>query len=385
MTELTLAPTRTRNVLEGVPKIGFYSGGPRCPEDVCFPSVMRALAEYLGEDVGCYEVKTNSPDCRFGCTYSFFLGVTGAAFRLSWGPGWQPDNVEIMYMSDEPDAPFQRAFEALGRTKNYIGKEHPGASEAIFRQQIIESIDRGMPIVAFGVIGPPEACLVTGYDEGGEVLVGWNFFQDFPEFSAGLEREPNGYFRKRNWYPETAGLITPGEKMVRPEYKELFRKSLEWAVKVMGTPIVTAYGPPRANGLAAFDAWIETLLKDEEFATQDMTALWERFNVHDDAVGAIAEGRWYGSVYLSRMANMAPGNMVRPEVLKAAACFAQEHDLMWAVWDAVGGIGREPDRPLNFQKPEVRRKLVEILRQTQALDDEAAGHIEKALSGTSPG
>ena len=156
-------------------------------------------------------------------------------------------------------------------------------------------------------------------------------------------------------------------------------------MKVMRTPVVKAYGMARANGIAAFDAWIEGLLKDEEFTSVDLNGLIERFNVHDDAVGTVAEGRWYGSIYLSRMANMAPGNMVRPEVLRAAACFAQEHDLMWAAWGAVGGIGREPDRPLNFQKPEVRRELVEILRQTKALDEEAADHIEKALAGTSPG
>jgi hypothetical protein len=258
-------------------------------------------------------------------------------------------------------------------------------SEDVFRQRILESIDRGMPVIAFGVIGPPEACLVTGYDEGGAVLVGWNFFQDMPEFNASIEREPDGAFRKRNWYPETEGLIIPGEKVKRPEYKDLFRKSLEWGVKVMRTPVITAYGLPKASGIAAFDAWIAALLKDEEFTEGDAKAIVERFNVHDDAVGTIAEGRWYGSVYLARMANMAPGNMVRSEVLRAAACFAQEHDLMWAAWDAVGGIGREPDRPLNFQKPEVRRKLVEILRQTQALDEEAASHLERALMGTSPG
>jgi hypothetical protein len=385
MTAQPVSVIKTRNVLKGVPKIGFYSGGPRCPEDVCFPSVMRAMAEYLGEDVGCYEVKSKSADCRFGCTYSFFLGVTGAAFRLTWAEGWQGDNVEIMYMSDQPMAPFERAFEALGWEFKYLGKEDPPIKDEAFRQEIVESIDRGMPVVAFGVIGPPEACLITGYDDGGDLLTGWNFFQDFPEFKAGQEFEPCGYFRIRNWYATTEALIIPGEKVKRLEYKEIFRKSLEWAVKVMRTPRVTAYGLPRANGVAAFDAWIEAILRDEEFNTDNFEALNLRFGVHDDAVGTVAEARWYGSVYLSRLANMAPGNVIRPEILKAAACFAKEHDLMWDAWGAVGGIGREPDRAWNFKKPDVRRKLAEIIRETRELDDEAAGYIEKALTGTSPG
>jgi hypothetical protein len=32
-----------RLVLEGIPRVNFYHGGPRCPEDIPFPSVMRAL------------------------------------------------------------------------------------------------------------------------------------------------------------------------------------------------------------------------------------------------------------------------------------------------------------------------------------------------------
>jgi len=44
-----------RLVLDGVPRVGFYfdmqqhaDAKARCPEDVCFPSVIRACPEYLG-------------------------------------------------------------------------------------------------------------------------------------------------------------------------------------------------------------------------------------------------------------------------------------------------------------------------------------------------
>ena len=38
-----------RCVLEGVPRVHFYEGGPRCPDGISFPSVMRALMEYFEE------------------------------------------------------------------------------------------------------------------------------------------------------------------------------------------------------------------------------------------------------------------------------------------------------------------------------------------------
>jgi len=36
----------------------------------------------------------------------------------------------------------------------------------------MESIDRGIPVLAFPVVGPSDCCIITGYDEGGEVLLG---------------------------------------------------------------------------------------------------------------------------------------------------------------------------------------------------------------------
>jgi hypothetical protein len=32
-----------RMVLENVPRVNFYEGGPRCPEDICLPSILRAI------------------------------------------------------------------------------------------------------------------------------------------------------------------------------------------------------------------------------------------------------------------------------------------------------------------------------------------------------
>src|SRR4030042_3798666 len=101
-----------RLVLEGVPRVNFYEGGAGCPEDIPFPSVMRALMEYFGEeDFGCRTRHTMQPGCKTNCSYSFFIGVSGVASFLSWKPGWEGDNVEIIYMSDDPAAPFARALQ----------------------------------------------------------------------------------------------------------------------------------------------------------------------------------------------------------------------------------------------------------------------------------
>jgi len=65
-------------------------------------------------------------------------------------------------------------------------------------KKIIESIDQNVPVLAFGVIGPPECCIITGNDESGEVIIGWNYFQNEHD-----DFEPTGQFRKGNWYKDS--------------------------------------------------------------------------------------------------------------------------------------------------------------------------------------
>jgi hypothetical protein len=240
-----------RVVLENVPRVHFYEGGKRCPEDIIIPSVMRAILEYLGdEDYGCKHCPVRGQACKVFCTYSFLVGVSGAAAFLSWKEGWHGDNVALFYMDANAGAVEDHIFAAIGYTHEAVMKEDGRDNEAVFRQRIIESIDRGVPALAYGVVGPPEPSIITGYDEGGDVLIGWNFFQNFPDFNAGVEFEPSGYFRKRDWFKDTENLLIIGEKLLsKPSLPEVSRDALRWLIKVARTPMVRPE-PTRRNGIA---------------------------------------------------------------------------------------------------------------------------------------
>ena len=133
-----------RLVLQNVPQVKFYEGGPRCPEDITFPSVMRVLMEYLGDErYGCLFSDSAKPGCRITCSYAFFIGLSGVASFLNWKPGWEMDNVEIMYMSDDPAASYTRTFEAIGYNYEIYSKPDP----AVSRRKIMESIQKGIPVI----------------------------------------------------------------------------------------------------------------------------------------------------------------------------------------------------------------------------------------------
>ena len=67
-----------RNLLADVPRVGFFPvmrehEPERGPEDIIFPSCMRAVMQFLGQ-----------PEYD----YVHFVGVTGAGFFLNWKDGW---------------------------------------------------------------------------------------------------------------------------------------------------------------------------------------------------------------------------------------------------------------------------------------------------------
>ncbi len=371
-----------RVVLENVPRVGFYfdvnvypEWQGHTPEDVPFPSCLRACLECLGEDFGTKVISAHGSTWQLGLGYTYLMGTSGCAFRLSWRPGWHPDNSAVESMSDDPEAPMRRAFESVGYNYEIVQKEEGRDNEGYFRRRIIETIGGGRrPLLARGVVGPPEDCVIAGYDDGGDILIGWSFFQNMPQFSAGVEMEPSGQFRKRDWFADTQSLIVVGTKGREPPRSDVCREALAWALEVTRTPLTCG---DRHNGLAAYAAWAGELLCDEDFTSNDIDVLRHRFMVHHDAVSTVAEGRWYGAQFL-RLAAEAVPHMAR-ELEQAAACYEAEHDLMWKVWNLTGGPGWSDPQVMKLTEPAVRRAVISCIHESGDKDAEAADHIEKAL------
>ena len=379
-----MATYPSRLVLDGVPRVKFYDGGPGCPEDILLPSVMRALMEFFeDEEFGCRTCRGTQPGCQVPCSYAYFTGMTGAGSFLSWKRGWHEDNMALVYLHADAGEVERRAFQAAGLTYERLVKEDGRDNEALFRQKIIQSIQKGRPVIAYGVVGPPEPALICGYDEDGAALVGWSFFPTFPDFNQGVVFEAGGCFRKGDWFKDTESLVLVGEREFRQPLGELYWGALEWALQVTRVPIVRpgADAPEnfreRANGLAAYDAWADHLLREEDFPANDEKILRQRHDVHNGAVGAVAEARWYGALFLIQAIEILHYSMAE-DLLHAAAFYTAEHDLMWKIWDLAGGNGN-PEAYRIFADPAVRRQMVSIIQEARRKDAQAAEHIQMAL------
>jgi hypothetical protein len=226
--------------------------------------------------------------------------------------------------------------------------------------------------------------LISGYDEDGKVLIGWSFFQNFPEFNQGITFEPEGYFRKADWFKDTESLVLVGAKQPGPPQGELIWDALHWMLQVTRTPMVRpqADAPEayreRANGLAAYSAWAEELLRDEDFTPGDEMRLRALHDAHNNAVGALAEARWYGALFLIQVIETLHYSMTE-DLLHAAACYTAEHNLMWKLWDLAGGNGN-PEAYKLFADPAIRRQMVPLIEEARRKDEQAANHIELAIA-----
>jgi hypothetical protein len=117
-------------------------------------------------------------------------------------------------------------------------------------------------------------------------------------------------------------------------------------------------------------------------------------NQLDIPTRVVAEGRWYAARFLEQMAQDEPG--MAQSLLAAATCYETEHELMWETWRLGGYEAGSPllwhnwvfdweDRDLldtrahTLADPDTRRRIFPLIRQAQAQDAAAIGHIRQAL------
>jgi hypothetical protein len=328
-----------RVVLSDVPRIGFNTHF--CP----FPGALYAWLQYTGDPHD----------------YDELMGVTGAAFRRTWNRD-DGGNVDLSYFGDEP---FRRIFGALG----YAWRNVPAEKEAM-AAAFMEGLARGVPVISFGLVGPPEAGLVTGYDDASGTLWGWSYFQ--PDSAT--------YYEKRDWFEtmehgsKGKGALVIGEKLATcPASREVVLSTLRWAVDLERT----AHRPELPNhvsGLAACEAWANALQVDADYPAGDSATLATRVMVHGDQCMMLEE-RHDAARYLRRAAGIVAE---AAEPLQAAARLydeaASQGGALWPWGNDMGRVAQE-----GITQAEVRRSFVQPLRTAQAKETEAVAHLERAL------
>lgn len=347
-----------RLVLEGVPKIGF---GVRMSP---FPGSVEAVMKYLDEPVD----------------YDTLMVVSGASFRRTFNKD-DGGNVDLLYFSPEPQ---RRVFDALGfayRAVSWTDKDKMIAA-------IKESLAAGRPVIACGIVGPPEAGIVAGYDHGGATLLGHSYF---PPGKKG-----NDYFVRTDWYAqctkdlgiwtdvpgrrqETPGLIVLGQRKPRPSARQQLVAALAWAVDLARVSR-RSHLPDHVCGLAAYDAFAVALEVDADYPKDNPRVLETRAMVYSDQMMMLADRR-HAAGYLRAAARAFPE---AAEDLLAAAESLPDFERVPGLWPWKSHFYQDAEVQQGLADPQLRRALAAKVRQCAALESRAVDHLEKALAILSP-
>lgn len=214
---------------------------------------------------------------------------------------------------------------------------------------IKSEIDCGRPVIALGVVGPPEACIITGYKNNGNTLLGWSLYQDSQD---DCEFDETGYFIKDNWWTSnyTQGIISIGDDIITPT-SDL--EVLENALKLMTTDEIAAYEGDVFfySGQAAYEAWAAAL--EEDVYHDDM-------KYTDGQEGMLIE-RIYGAKYMELMAKRQPRS---EKAFNECAC------LLKAAADYVPQM-RKLREGQGLENLQTRRQIASLIRQAAQCEKNA--------------
>ncbi|MEM3907824.1 MAG: hypothetical protein QXZ17_13365 [Nitrososphaerota archaeon] len=244
------------------------------------------------------------------------------------------------------------------------------------RKDIVSSIDRGIPVVAIGVIGPPECCVVFGYEDDGEKLAGWNYFQTDEGY------DPEKPFIKKDWFKDTWGYILLKEKTRVPSARES-------GLEIFKAIVDHAYKGEVRRAKVGFSAWEAMLnqLENDDFSQLSLLppggiftddASWQnsvkgRFFVYCDALCQIHE-RGVALSYYKKLSDEVPE--WRPELEQAISAWQECANYGGFLWKymSMDNAGLE-----KFRSLELRKTLADEGRRAMGKDIEAISHIKRIL------
>jgi len=194
-------------------------------------------------------------------SYDYVCAVSGSAFRTSFSmPSvcrWNHGNYHVVHTPTV----IEHTFKMLG----YKIKHLQRGDEVRDRQLIVDSIDRGAPVITLeGVISCSDACVISGYDNDGAVLLGFNPFMDIEDDHQEVP-DVTGYFRKSNWHNDAwarnnGHLIIIEEQTSKPDKETILSETLALASRLIGAENLA---PGQHNGLAAHRAFATALMDYE--------------------------------------------------------------------------------------------------------------------------
>lgn len=314
--------------INGVPKLGWKTN-TQC----CFVGALSAAL--AGSDHPVSERELN--------------GLTALAFRTRW-----------LYYDDKPkwcpSCPVGECHEEIAAVTRNTGWRLDGAMDWSIeerRQQIVASIDRGVPALVYDTRWNP--AVAYGYAEAGaQVVVSDYFGGDGPHGLSDL--------------PPFVAIVQAFTSA--PDRTSAVADALRTAVTNWHTDHKFNGAAVYWYGKAAFDHWMHDVLAAQD--GPDGTLFFPNWWNMD----VLVDARLQASLWLTDVAPLFDRS-AEDHLRVASSFYQQEHQMLWQAWDVDNAFDGDPEK---WKRPEHARRIVEVLAQARDLEAQAIVEIEHAQS-----
>lgn len=229
--------------------------------------------------------------------------------------------------------------------------------EQALKERIVASIDQGRPVLIRIANSAENWNLITGYDEDGDVLFGWDGRHSYWwDLSTDHSPVKDGYlenrmFFLRNWYPYPEfALIVTDKTQPSIGNRDVFRQ------------LVATIEAEKAT----FAEIIENLLQDDvpAMSTEELNALLASST---QILYNQIDARYMASCTFSTTYRDEAPDKLKPIMSEIAHHFLQIHDLSWEVFSCLGekvDVFYNPSKYVEMlRKPEVRERMAQLIGQ----------------------
>lgn len=308
--------------------------------DSCMSSVMAALGESKELD------------------FNFFAGITGDLFVQTWKePKWQY-NDEYSSIGCNMEEPIAAAFKACGYEYECVQRTEIEKNKSFYLEKIVESIDHGYPVLTFGIVGPPTCSIICGYDEDGDVLIGYSQFTDETKEENPMDLyTADKLFQTKNGLDRSEKLIFIKGKVGTPQIADCFRNAILNVSAIAS--LQTSQNGTLYFGKKAFDMWAGSLLTDEDFTNED--DLLRPLDTYGSCIVMIGTNMHYMQTFFDRAAVYCPE--IEMQITRLRNAFQNVSRALDDVTTFQGGYFFDADRKALLKKDfraELSRRIIRL-------------------------
>lgn len=289
---------------------------------------------------------------KFGnqLSYADLVGLSGYGFKLNFFDRYCPSSPDATLGFDSGGYLMQKLGYKVDyyylQTDKQVDDNVESMAEEGMRMLILDSIDRGWPVIAIDMIDTPEWGLITGYQ---------NKDSDF--FCRTFFDKTEGYEIAQK-FPWVILIIKDKlEAEIEPQYNE----SLKLAKQLYETPRYDDY----FSGITAVLEWIKAL-KDEQYYNENANNMAEISHANWWIFVSLEIARGICSEYLST--NLEKFGVDSDKITQLAELYRAEADLLIDNYDMLPNQFAQAPVPWTT---ELRAKQIAVMEEFLELEEKA--------------